>query len=165
MNIQKQIATELQLDELQIKTVANLFAEDATVPFISRYRKEKTGGLDEDQLRDIEDKLNYYQLLEDRKETILKSIEEQGKLTDELKEKIVTSIRLREIEDLYLPYKRKRKTRGTVAKTKGLEPLALLMINTPNYEDDFDAEIEKYIDAEKGVSTAAEAVQGAQVNP
>jgi len=87
MNIKKQIATELQLEESQIKTVADLFAEDATVPFISRYRKEKTGGLDEEQLRDIEDKLNYYQLLEDRKESILKSIEEQGKLTDELKTK------------------------------------------------------------------------------
>ncbi len=162
MNILKQIATELQLEESQIKTVAALFEEDATVPFISRYRKEKTGGLDEDQLRDIEDKLNYYQLLEDRKESILKSIEEQGKLTDELKEKIVNSVKLREVEDLYLPYKRKRKTRGTVAKAKGLEPLALLMINTPNYEEDFDAEIEKYIDAEKGVNNPAEAVQGAQ---
>lgn len=162
MNIPKQIAAELQLEESQIKTVADLFAEDATVPFISRYRKEKTGGLDEDQLRDIEDKLNYYQLLEDRKESILKSIEEQGKLTEELKEKIVNSVKLREIEDLYLPYKRKRKTRGTIAKAKGLEPLALLMINTPNYEDDFNVEIEKYIDAEKGVNTPAEAVQGAQ---
>lgn len=162
MNIPKQIALELQLEESQVKTAADLFAEDATVPFISRYRKEKTGGLDEDQLRDIEDKLNYYQLLEDRKESILKSIEEQGKLTDELKEKIVNSVKLREVEDLYLPYKRKRKTRGTIAKAKGLELLALLMINTPNYEDDFDAEIEKYIDAEKGVATPAEAVQGAQ---
>ena len=162
MNIPKQIAIELQLEESQIKTVADLFAEDATVPFISRYRKEKTGGLDEDQLRDIEDKLNYYQLLEDRKESILKSIEEQGKLTEELKEKIVNSLKLREVEDLYLPYKRKRKTRGTVAKAKGLEPLALLMINTPNYENDFDAELEKYIDVEKGVNTPAEAVQGAQ---
>jgi len=162
MNIQKQIAIELQLEESQIKIVADFFEEDATVPFISRYRKEKTGGLDEDQLRDIEDKLNYYQLLEDRKESILKSIEEQGKLTEELKEKIVNSVKLREIEDLYLPYKRKRKTRGSVAKEKGLEPLALLMINTPNYEDDFDAELEKYINSEKGVNTPAEAVKGAQ---
>ncbi|MDA3859849.1 MAG: Tex family protein [Melioribacteraceae bacterium] len=162
MNILKHIAAELQLEESQIKTVSDLFAEDATVPFISRYRKEKTGGLDEDQLRDIEDKLNYYQLLEDRKESILKSIEEQGKLTDELKEKIVNSVKLREVEDLYLPYKRKRKTRGTVAKAKGLEPLALLMINSPTYEEDFDAEIAKYIDVEKGVNNPAEAVQGAQ---
>ncbi len=162
MNIPKQIAAELQLEESQIKTVADLFAEDATVPFISRYRKEKTGGLDEDQLRDIEDKLNYYQLLEDRKETILKSIEEQGKLTDELKEKIVNSVKLREVEDLYLPYKQKRKTRGTIAKAKGLEPLALLMINTPNYEEDFDKELAKYINPEKGVNDPAEAVKGAQ---
>ena len=162
MNIQKQIAAELQLDESQIKTVAELFDEDATVPFISRYRKEKTGGLDEDQLRDIEDKLNYYQLLEDRKETILKSIEEQGKLTDELRDKIVNSIKLREVEDLYLPYKPKRKTRGTVAKAKGLEPLALLMLNTPSYSDDFDEELAKYINPEKGVNSPAEAVKGAQ---
>jgi uncharacterized protein len=162
MNIPKQIAAELQLEESQVKSAATLFAEDATVPFIARYRKEKTGGLDEEQLRDIEDRLNYYQLLEDRKETILKSIEEQGKLTDELKDKIINSVKLREIEDLYLPYKPKRKTRGTVAKAKGLEPLALLMINNPYYEDDFNAEIEKYINAEKGVNSPAEAVQGAQ---
>ena len=84
MNIPKQIAAELQLEESQIKTVAELFAEDATVPFISRYRKEKTGGLDEDQLRDIEGKLNYYQLLEDRKETILKSIEDVNSFEKDL---------------------------------------------------------------------------------
>jgi len=118
--------------------------------------------LDEDQLREIEDKLNYYQLLEDRKETILKSIEEQGKLTDELRDKIINSIKLREIEDLYLPYKPKRKTRGTIAKAKGLEPLALLMLNTPSYSGDFDDEIAKYINPEKGVNTPAEAVKGAQ---
>lgn len=162
MNIQKQIAAELQLKEEQIKSVAELFSEDATVPFIARYRKEKTGGLDEEQLREIEDKLNYYQLLEDRKETILKSIEEQGKLTEELKEKILSSVKLREVEDLYLPYKPKRKTRGTIAKGKGLEPLALLMLNNPYYKDDFDAELEKYIDEEKGVNSNAEAVKGAQ---
>ncbi len=162
MNIQKQIATEMHLEEVQIKCVSDLFSEDATVPFIARYRKEKTGGLDEDQLREIEDKLNYYQLLEDRKESILKSIEEQGKLTDELRNKIVNSIKLREIEDLYLPFKPKRKTRGTIAKAKGLEPLALLMINTPFYDGDFDAEIAKYLDAEKGVNSPEEAVQGAQ---
>ncbi len=162
MNIQKQIATELHLEEIQIKTVAELFAEDATVPFISRYRKEKTGGLDEDQLREIEDKLNYYQLLEDRKATILKSIEEQGKLTDELRDKIVNSIKLREVEDLYLPYKPKRKTRGTIAKAKGLEPLAILMLNTPSYDGDFDAELAKYINPEKDVNTPADAVKGAQ---
>ena len=162
MNIQKQIATELQLNEEQIKCVADLFSEDATVPFIARYRKEKTGGLDEDQLRDIEDRLNYYQLLEDRKETILKSIEEQGKLTDELRDKILNSVKLREIEDLYLPFKPKRKTRGTIAKAKGLEPLALLMLNNPYYEDDFDAEISKYINPEKGVETPLDAIKGAQ---
>lgn len=162
MNIPKYIADELQLREEQVISAAALFAEDATVPFIARYRKEKTGGLDEDQLREIEDKLNYYELLQDRKETILKSIEEQGKLTNELKEKIESSIKLREIEDLYLPYKPKRKTRGTVAKAKGLEPLAELILNRPNYDEDFEAELSKYIDEEKGVNSAEEALQGAK---
>ncbi len=162
MNIPKYIADELQLKEEQVISAAALFAEDATVPFIARYRKEKTGGLDEDQLREIEDKLNYYELLQDRKATILKSIEEQGKLTDELKEKIESSIKLREIEDLYLPYKPKRKTRGTVAKAKGLEPLAELILNRPNYDGDFEAELSKYINEEKGVNSAEEALQGAK---
>lgn len=162
MNIPKYIADEMQLKEEQVISAAALFAEDATVPFIARYRKEKTGGLDEDQLREIEDKLNYYELLQDRKETILKSIEEQGKLTDELKEKIENSIKLREIEDLYLPYKPKRKTRGTVAKARGLEPLADLILNRPNYDDDFEAELSKYIDEEKGVNSAEDALQGAK---
>ena len=162
MNIPKQIADELQIKAEQVITTAALFAEDATVPFIARYRKEKTGGLDEDQLRDVEGKLNYYELLQDRKETILKSIEEQGKLTEELKAKIENSIKLREIEDLYLPYKPKRKTRGTVAKAKGLEPLADLILNRPNYDEDFEAELSKYIDEEKGVNSAEEALQGAK---
>ena len=162
MNIPKQIANELQLKDEQVISAAELFSEDATVPFIARYRKEKTGGLDEDQLREIEDKLNYYGLLQDRKQTILKSIEEQGKLTDELKEKIESSIKLREIEDLYLPYKPKRKTRGTVAKVKGLEPLADLILNRPNYNDDFEAELTKYVNEEKGVHSAEEALQGAK---
>jgi len=162
VNIPKYIADEMQLKEEQVISAAALFAEDATVPFIARYRKEKTGGLDEDQLREIEDKLNYYELLQDRKKTILKSIEEQGKLTDELKEKIENSIKLREIEDLYLPYKPKRKTRGTVAKARGLEPLADLILNRPNYDDDFEAELSKYIDEEKGVNSAEDALQGAK---
>ncbi|VAX23235.1 Transcription accessory protein (S1 RNA-binding domain) [hydrothermal vent metagenome] len=162
MNIPKYIADELQLREEQVINAAALFAEDATVPFIARYRKEKTGGLDEDQLREIEDKLNYYELLQDRKETILKSIEEQGKLTEELRKKIENSVKLREIEDLYLPYKPKRKTRGTVAKAKGLEPLADLILNRPNYDEDFEAELSKYIDEEKGVNSAEEALQGAK---
>jgi len=162
VNIPKQIANEMQIGEEQIISTAALFAEDATVPFIARYRKEKTGGLDEDQLREIEDKLNYYELLQDRKQTILKSIEEQGKLTDELKAKIESSIKLREIEDLYLPYKPKRKTRGTVAKAKGLEPLAELILNRPNYNEDFEVELSKYINEEKGVNSAEEALQGAK---
>ena len=162
MNIPKQVAKELQIQEEQVVNTAELFSEDATVPFIARYRKEKTGGLDEEVLREIEDRLNYYDILESRKETILSSIEEQGKLTDELKEKIVNSIKLREVEDLYLPYKPKRKTRGTVAKSKGLEPLAILILSRPNFDEDFEAELEKYIDQEKGVASSEEALQGAK---
>lgn len=162
MNIPKQIASELQIKEEQVISTAALFSEDATVPFIARYRKEKTGGLDEEILRDIEDKLNYYELLENRKETILNSIEEQGKLTNELKQKIENSIKLREIEDLYLPFKPKRKTKGIIAKAKGLEPLAVLIINRPNYVGDFESEITKYVNEEKGVATAEEALQGAK---
>jgi uncharacterized protein len=162
VNIPKQIANELQIGEEQIISTATLFAEDATVPFIARYRKEKTDGLDEDQLREIEDKLNFYELLQDRKQTILKSIEQQGKLTDELKAKIESSIKLREIEDLYLPYKPKRKTRGTVAKAKGLELLAELILNRPNYNEDFEVELSKYINEEKGVNSVEDALQGAK---
>src|SRR5215467_4226907 len=102
----------------------SLLAEGATVPFISRYRKEVTGNLDEVQIRDIQEKLEYFRELEDRRETVLASIAEQGKLTPELKAKIEAAMEKTELEDLYLPYKPKRRTKASIARDKGLEPLA-----------------------------------------
>lgn len=162
MNISKVIASELNIRENQVNEVVKLFDEGATIPFIARYRKERTDGLDEDQLRTIEDRLNYLRLLQDRKETVLKSIEEQGKLTDELKEKIITATKLQEVEDLYLPYKPKRKTKGTVAKAKGLEPLALFILENPKFKGSLDEKGGEFINFEKGVSTIEEALQGAK---
>ncbi|MEW6004099.1 MAG: Tex family protein [Stygiobacter sp.] len=162
MNINSFIANELNITEKQVTSVVNLLNDGATIPFIARYRKEHTGGLNEDVLRDIEDRLQYLKILEARKETILKSIEEQGKLTDELKEKILSAVKLQEVEDLYLPYKPKRKTRGTVAKAKGLEPLALFIIDNPNYVGNFDSILENYINEELGVTSKEDALQGAK---
>ncbi len=162
MNISQSIAKVLNVSVSQIETVLSLFAEEATIPFIARYRKEKTGGLDEDQLREIENLNNYLTLLQDRKIAVLKSIEEQGKLTDELKEKILDADKLQDVEDLYLPYKPKRKTRGTVAKAKGLEPLAHFIIDNPNFSGDFNKIAEQYLSEEKEVLTIEDAVNGAK---
>ena len=129
---------------------------------LRRYRKEKTGGLDEEQLREIENLNNYITILEDRKTAVLKSIEEQGKLTDELKVKIVKADKLQEVEDLYLPYKPKRKTRGTVAKAKGLEPLALFIVDNPNFNGDFDSVLAEYLNEDLEVTTIEEALNGAK---
>ncbi len=162
MDITAQIAKTLNVKSNQINAVLKLFAEEATVPFIARYRKEHTGKLDEDQLRDIENLNNYLILLNDRKETVLKSIEEQGKLTDELKAKIEAADKLQEVEDLYLPYKPKRKTRGTVAKSKGLEPLANFIINNPNFDGDLETILKEYLNEELEVLTTEDALKGAK---
>lgn len=162
MNIVEKISKELQLKAEQIKTVFSLFDDGATVPFIARYRKEHTGGLDEEQLREIEDRRNYLILLEDRKNTVLNSIEEQGKLTPDLRNKILEAEKLRDVEDLYLPYKPKRKTRATIAIAKGLEPLADFILNNPNFKGNITDEAAKYINLEKEVTTAEEALQGAK---
>jgi protein Tex len=161
MNILHVIAQELSIQDKQVNSVIELFKEGATVPFIARYRKEHTGGLDEEYLRTIEERLQYLTLLEERKETILKSIEEQGKLTDELKAKILAAVKLQEVEDLYLPYKPKRKTRGTVAKAKGLEPLAMFIIDNPLFKGNFDEILAQYINPDLGVNSIEEAKQGA----
>lgn len=161
MNIPHQITLELGLRRDQVDAVLNLLGEGATIPFIARYRKERTGGLDEDQLRTIEDRLSYLNMLEERKAVILNSIEEQGKLTDELKAKIESSLRLQELEDLYLPYRPKRKTRGTVAKAKGLEPLALHILDNPLENATLEDLATAYINADLGVNTVEEAIQGA----
>jgi len=162
MKIVEKIAKELNIKNDQVKSVFSLFDDGGTVPFIARYRKEHTGGLDEDQLRNIEDLRNYLILLEDRKKTVLASIEEQGKLTDELKEKIIAAEKLREVEDLYLPYKPKRKTRATVAIAKGLEPLAEFILNNLHFKGKLEDEAVKYVNKEKEVNSVEEAIQGAK---
>ncbi|MFH1198520.1 MAG: Tex family protein [bacterium] len=162
MNINYEVAKEININVKQVEAVVELFGEGATIPFITRYRKERTGGLDEDQLRIIEERLSYLTLLEARKESILKSIEEQGKLTDELRNKITTATKLQEVEDLYLPYKPKRKTRGTIAKAKGLEPLAQFILDNPKFKGSFEEVLSQYINTELGVESTAEALQGAK---
>src|SRR3954449_907765 len=121
------IAEELALPLAGVRSVAKLLEEGGTVPFIARYRKEQTGNLDEVQIRDIADKLEYFRDLMSRRETILASIAEQGKLTDQLKAAIEKTFDKSELEDLYLPYKPKRRTKATIAREKGLEPLALYL--------------------------------------
>jgi uncharacterized protein len=152
---------DLNISARQVAAVAKLFAEGNTVPFIARYRKEAHGNLDEVQITDIQEKLGYYNTLEARRQTILKSIEEQGKLSDDLRLKIEECQSKTTLEDLYLPYKPKRRTRAMIAREKGLEPLAELILSqaaTGNVE----AEAAKYIDAEKEVETAEDALKGAR---
>ncbi len=162
MNLIKVIANELSVKEIQVSETVKLLDEGATIPFIARYRKERTGGLDEEVLRSVEERINYLKLLQERKETVIKSIEEQGKLTPELKTKIDESLKLQDIEDLYLPFKPKRKTRGTIAKAMGLEPLALYILDNPFYTGNIEDEALKYISEEKGVGSAEVALKGAQ---
>ncbi len=162
MNNIEIISRKFSLSPKQVTAVLNLLNDGATIPFIARYRKEKTGGLDEEILRKIETEHMYLSVLEDRKETVLKSIEKQGKLTSELKNKILAAEKLQEVEDLYLPYKPKRKTRGTVAKSKGVEPLAKFILDNPGFNGNLDEILQKYLDGEKGVATTEEALQGAK---
>ena len=122
LNIPQLLATELDLKPYQVQNALELLAEGATIPFIARYRKERTGEMNEVQLRDLSDRYTYLTELEERKSVILNAIAEQGKLTDELKTKITSCLQKTELEDLYLPYRPKRRTRATVAREKGLEP-------------------------------------------
>ena len=123
MDIIQKIKEELQVEKWQVEAAVKLIDEGNTIPSISRYRKEVTGSLNDEQLRNLDERLTYLRSLEDKKEQVLKSIEEQGKLTDELKEKILAAQTLVVVEDLYRPYRPKRKTRASIAKEKGLEPL------------------------------------------
>jgi len=164
MNIPETIARELSLGLGQIQNALSLFAEGGTVPFIARYRKEKTGEMNEIQLRTLLERHTYLTELEDRKSAILKSIEEQGKLTDELKAAIDACQQKTELEDLYLPFKPKRRTRATIAKEKGLEPLAVFIKeqNVPEGRAvDLEAEAARFISEELGVQSAEEALKGA----
>ncbi len=162
LNIPQLLAFELSLSPQQVQAALELFAEGATVPFIARYRKERTGLLDEIQLRNLSDRLAYLTELADRQQVILDSIESQGKLTDELRRKITDCLQKNVLEDLYLPYKPKRRTKATIAREKGLEPLAEWIKNL-NQKSVLPSELEtaaaKYLNAT--VTTTAEALQGA----
>ncbi|MGL5062366.1 MAG: Tex family protein [Microcoleus sp.] len=164
LDIPQLISQELSIHLSQVNNALELLAEGATIPFIARYRKERTDSLNEIQLRDLFDRFSYLTELEDRKKTILESISAQGKLTEELQAKIESCLQKNELEDLYLPYKPKRRTRATIAREKGLEPLAefIKSLNQPQAKPtDIDAEAATYISEEKGVKTAEEALKGA----
>ena len=156
----KIIAAELKVAEKQVTATINLLDEGATVPFISRYRKEATGSLDEVEVAAIRDRVLQLRDLDKRREAILKSMTDLGKLTPELEKKINEAETISLLEDIYLPYKPKRKTRASVAKEKGLEPLALQIFEQNNF--DLNAEADKFIDAEKGVNSLDEALAGAR---
>lgn len=158
------IASELKLQNWQIENSLALKAESATIPFIARYRKERTGQLDENQLRDIFDRFEYLTELEDRKNTVIDSIESQGKMTDELRNKINATLQKNELEDLYLPFKPKKRTKATIAREKGLEPLATLiklhnMAHSPKF--DLDSAATPFLSETLGVASEKEALQGA----
>ena len=160
MDILKVIQDEFKLKQDQVEKTVALMDEGNTIPFIARYRKEVTGSLDDQVLREMSERLTYLRGLDKRREEILSSIEAQEKLTDELKADILAAKTLTELEDLYRPYKQKRKTRASMAKDKGLEPLALLILEQDRTVSP-DTEAEKYIDEEKGVTTVEEAIAGA----
>ena len=146
--ILRQIAAELRVSESQVRSAVDLLDGGASVPFIARYRKEATGGLDDTQLRDLEARLGYLRELEERREAVLKSIEEQGKLTPELRAAVEAAPTKQELEDLYLPYKPRRRTKGQIAREAGIEPLADLLWNDP--QRDPAAEAAAFVKAEKG---------------
>ena len=169
--INRTIAQELEVKESQVEAAVKLIDEGNTIPFIARYRKEATGGLSDETLRELGERLTYLRNLEQRKEEVVKSIEEQGKLTDEIIQAVAISKTLAEVEDIYRPYKQKKKTRATVAKAKGLEPLAEIIIEQKETTP-IEKIAEKYINIEnlseedkknkdKVVKTAEEAIQGA----
>ncbi len=155
------LAEEFKKNEEHVQNIVTLLDEGNTVPFISRYRKEMHGTTDDQTIREIADRLTYLRNLETRRQEVKNSIENQGKLTDELAAKIDNAATLAEVEDLYRPYKQKRRTRATVAREKGLEPLALCLFAQESDCPKPETEAEKYIDAEKGVNSAEEALAGA----
>ncbi|MCY9216315.1 Tex family protein [Bacillus haynesii] len=159
--IVKQIAKETGLAPKHVESVIQLLEDGNTVPFIARYRKEQTGSMDEVQIQTISERWGYIQHLNLRKEEVIRLIDEQGKLTGQLKLDIEKADKLQEVEDLYRPFKQKRKTKATIAKSKGLEPLADFIISLPRHED-VAAEARKYINEEKEVMSAEEALEGAK---
>ncbi len=161
MDINQKLTEELEVKKWQVDAAVNLIDEGYTIPFISRYRKEVTGSLNDEQLRKLYERLTYLRNLEEKKEQVLSSIEEQGKLTEELKQQILAVETLVSVEDLYRPYRPKRRTRAIIAKEKGLEPLAAV-ITLQRSTEPLEKTAEAYISKEKGVASAAEAIAGAK---
>lgn len=161
MDIIVKLTEEFGVKKVQIEQAVKLIDEGNTVPFIARYRKDVTGGLNDEQLRAIDERLRYLRGLEERKQEVLRSIEEQGKLTDELKAEIEKAEILQRVEDLYKPFKQKKTTRAGKAKAKGLEPLAIIIYMQQNKSGDVLKVAEPFVDPEKEVETAEEAIQGA----
>ncbi len=161
MNIIDILCKEFSLKKTQVENTINLIDEGNTIPFIARYRKEQTGQLSDIVLRDLNDRLIYLRNLENRKEEVIRLIDEQGKLTDELKEEILKAEVLQRVEDLYRPYKPKKSTRATKAKDKGLEPLAEIVFNQEVNDGSIEDLAKPFIDEEKGVNSVEDAYQGA----
>ncbi len=158
MDIVASVAKELNFKVSQVENTIKLFDEGATVPFIARYRKEVTGNLDEEQIRDVIEKITYYRNLEKRKEEVIRLIEEQAKLTEELHKSIVNAMKLQEVEDLYLPYKKKKKTKADIAKEQGLEPLSEFALAKGTTMEQLEKEAEKYVTEE--VADVKAAIEG-----
>ena len=160
-NIANKLVEEFKLKPFQVENAIKLIDEGNTIPFIARYRKEATGELSDEQLRDLFERLMYLRNLEKRKEEVIRLIEEQGKLTEELQNTIVSALTMTEVEDLYRPYKQKKKTRATIAKAKGLEPLANIIFEQKDKRD-INEIAKEFIDEEKDVKTVEEAINGAK---
>ena len=160
MDILKKVKDELNIQLWQVEAVVKLIDEGNTIPFIARYRKEQHGTLDDEQLRNLSERLTYLRNLEDKKSQVLATIEEQGKLTAELKKQIEDAMTQVEVEDLYRPYRPKRRTRATIAKEKGLEGLANIIL-LQQTKQPLEKEAEAYLDSEKEVNTVEEAIVGA----
>ena len=159
-SIEKRLAEEITARPEQVRAAVELLDEGATVPFIARYRKEVTGGLDDTQLRLLEERLGYLRELEDRRVSVIASIEEQGKMNDGLRADILAADNKARLEDLYLPYKPKRRTKAQIAREAGLEPLAFGLRDNPDAVP--EAQAAGYVDAEKGVADVKAALDGAR---
>ena len=158
-DILSRLARELSIRQSQVDNTVKLIDEGNTIPFIARYRKEVTGGLDDQVLRELHDRLVYLRNLENRKEEVKRLIEAQEMLTEEISASLDKAETLQEIEDIYRPFKPKRRTRASIAKEKGLEPLAVIIYSQKLVQGDINALASEYLDEEKGVNTTEEAIQ------
>lgn len=162
MDIIKKLAQELTIKEEQAKAAVQLIDEGNTIPFIARYRKEMTGALNDETLRNLHERLLYLRNLEEKKEQVINAITEQGKMTDDLKKKILVAETLVAVDDLYRPYRPKKQTRATKAKEKGLEPLANILLLQATSKS-MEEEAQSFVDEAKGVTNAKEALAGAKI--